>query len=66
MVLFFYHVTLFHRLSKKIPDGQGHMNLLLFSFFIFVALTRGINSYFPREDAGGLSPEYVLRIPSVS
>ena len=27
---------------------------------------RSFNNIYPREDAGGLSREYVLRIPSVS
>ena len=35
---------------------------------IVTALCREISAFleFPREDAGGLSREYVLRIPSVS
>ena len=36
-------------------------------FYHFLIITfRFLYMFFPREDAGGLSLEYVLRIPSVS
>ena len=42
----------------KSADGQA-----MFLFFFCIKQKRSTD---PREDAGGLSREYILRIPSVS
>ena len=54
-----------HKLFSA-PEPKDHTLSVVFHIFDFFSETAEWNSTNPREDAGGLSREYVLHIPSVS